>query len=123
MAESVLVPVSMGIPVTLSVPESSGDGLAIIKTEQRVGARKRCQKKMDNFVVDDRRKMLKEGTVHFDSKTDCIVCLTKKRGDWIQCDECERWFHQNCIPNAFRKMMKKYVNSVDAKFTCHLCSV
>ena len=27
----------------------------------------------------------------------CALCGLTTKGDWIACDQCEKWFHQECV--------------------------
>ena len=81
--------------------------------------RRRCKKQMADFILEPVAKKAKEENTTFDK---CIICLTKKKGDWIQCDKCVKWFHQECVPNCMKRKMKKCISNVDVEFICHLCS-
>jgi len=40
----------------------------------------------------------------------CFICCTAQGGDWIQCDTCQRWIHQECVPEVMREKMSSAID-------------
>jgi hypothetical protein len=65
------------------------------------------------------------------TKTLCIGCDESWEDDeemgldtkWIQCDECDMWLHQGCIPDDHEYDQAALVEGSDVLFVCHVCSL
>ncbi|KAK7130471.1 hypothetical protein R3I93_019961 [Phoxinus phoxinus] len=78
-------------------------------------------------VAQERKTMalqiLKESV--FDEANNCAMCSLKKPSgsgppmtNWIQCDTCERWYHEECLGMTEGELEHAKVNNWD----CILCS-
>ncbi|XP_042569217.1 lysine-specific demethylase 5A-like [Cyprinus carpio] len=61
----------------------------------------------------------------FDEAENCAMCSLKKTAgsvhrfiNWIQCDTCERWYHEECLGMAKEDLEQARAN----KWNCILCS-
>lgn len=52
-----------------------------------------------------------------DESEGCLVCQVRDRGDFIQCDECEKWTHYKCV-----KLTPEDVERID-EYYCSPCQV
>lgn len=50
----------------------------------------------------------------------CKICFTTRGGEWIMCDTCCRWFHQECISKILQNSMKAAIKE-NTQFNCHIC--
>ncbi|GFR62116.1 hypothetical protein ElyMa_000122000 [Elysia marginata] len=50
----------------------------------------------------------------------CTLCFASSGGDWVQCDTCQRWMHQKCVPPPHQRLMKYSIESGEP-FRCHIC--
>jgi protein-arginine kinase activator protein McsA len=59
------------------------------------------------------------------NQTVCKVCMHAYNDhldiEWVGCDNCHQWFHQNCIP-AFHRDTMHIALDEDTEFFCHLCT-
>ena len=42
---------------------------------------------------------------------------------WVQCDQCSRWMHRDCIPINFSFNSDAFLVDSDIEFICHICSI
>lgn len=51
------------------------------------------------------------GGVGAEDEDQCFMCNMKKQSDWIQCDQCDKWFHIICVgltPDTIPDQNDKY---------------
>jgi len=49
----------------------------------------------------------------------CVICTEECQSDTIQCSECEKWVHSQCVPMT-EDMLEKW-SDANLKFLCKEC--
>ncbi|KAK3089001.1 hypothetical protein FSP39_000024 [Pinctada imbricata] len=51
----------------------------------------------------------------------CEVCMTDYDIFWVGCDNCDRWYHHECLSPAARRAVDKSLSDKSV-WLCHICS-